>query len=97
MFQNNPAYLDFFEAEVDWCFLLCAFFDLPDFIAEEEFVVDTVVFSVWFFATDWTFAALPEIVIVSANASIKRIVFIVLKFYVFNYDSNVGCVKPNGS
>jgi len=62
-----------------WC-LWWAFFELPDFIVDEEFALETVVFSVRFFATEETVEALPANVKVSANANTIKIVFIVTRF-----------------
>jgi hypothetical protein len=56
---------------------------VPDFIADEEFVLDTARFSVWLFAVEETFEALPASDRMSANANTITIVFIVLIFNCF--------------
>jgi hypothetical protein len=48
---------------------------LPDFIVDEEFVFETVVFSVRLFVAEETVEALPVSVKVSANANAIKIVF----------------------
>jgi len=80
-----------------WC-LLWAFFDLPDFIVDEEFVLETVVFSVRLFVAEETVEALLVIVKVSANANTIKIVFMCFLFLMLLiYDSNVQREKPNRS
>ena len=69
---------------------------MPDFIDDEEFILETDALSVWLFTTDETFEALLASDIENTRANTIKIVFIVIASYLLlYYDSNVQWEKPN--